>query len=297
MSETGGTVAIVVVAHDSGALLADCVARAAAAERCAELVVVDNASRDGSVERAAAAAPIRIVRNADNPGFATACNQGAAATDAPWLLFLNPDCLIESDTLRRLLEVAARIEALGVLGADVRDPRGVAEAAARRAEPTFARAAARALGRTDALAALDAGVGRADASLEARDASRDVTRVDAVSGALMLLRREVFDRLGGFDPRYRLHCEDLDLCRRARDAGLVVAVAEAVAVRHAKGTSSRARPYFVQWHKVRGMWRYYLKFEGRSHDPVRRALVFAGLSGYAALGFAKIAASRARGAR
>ena len=94
--------------------------------------------------------------------------------------------------------------------------------------------------------------------------------VDAVSGALMLLPRTLFDRIGGFDIGYRLHAEDLDLCRRARMAGATVAVANDVRVLHLRGVSSRSRPFFVEWHKHRGLWRYFRRFEAPSRAlPVR----------------------------
>lgn len=294
MAAARAGVAVVVVTHDSGGTLAECLRRVLAADDVAELVVVDNASRDGAPERAefahAADARLRVIRNATNPGFATACNQGARATKSPWLLFLNPDCFIASDTVARLLDAAAADPALGVLGADVRDARGGREPAARRRDPTLPRAIAQVSG----LARLDRSLGLAvDATTPA------VARIDAVSGALMLVPRAAFDALGGFDTGYRLHCEDLDLCRRAREAGLSVLVANEVPVAHAKGGSSARRPLFVRWHKHRGMWRYYRKFDG-ARDPVwKRAFVFVGLAGLAALRLAGAlpAALRARFAR
>nr|MBP8176749.1 glycosyltransferase [Xanthomonadales bacterium] len=87
-----GTVDVVVVAHDSGAVLRDCVERVLAQPGLRRLVVVDNGSRDGAIERLPPDARLAVMRNQDNPGFAVACNQGAAAGDAPWILFLNPDC-------------------------------------------------------------------------------------------------------------------------------------------------------------------------------------------------------------
>src|SRR5690606_10172299 len=96
--------------------------------------------------------------------------------------------------------------------------------------------------------------------------------VDAVSGALMLLPRALFERVGGFDAWYRLHAEDLDLCRRVREAGAIVAVANDIRVLHLRGVSSRARPLFVEWHKHRGLWRYFTKFEApRRSLPTRAA--------------------------
>lgn len=258
-------IAVVVVAHRSEATIDECLARLRAARDVAQVRVVDNASDDGTlanVQRHATADPrVRFIANPDNPGFAVACNQGARASDAPWLAFVNPDCLVEPDTLARLRAHAA---ALGdaLLGADLVDEAGVRDAAARRRDPDFA-----AMLRAPSRARLGVPV----------DAARPVQRVDAVSGALVLLPRALFERVGGFDEGYRLHAEDLDLCRRARDAGATVAVANQVRVVHVRGVSSRSRPFFVEWHKHRGLWRYFRKFEAPSLDGPIRALVFAAI--------------------
>jgi hypothetical protein len=101
--------------------------------------------------------------------------------------------------------------------------------------------------------------------------------VEAVSGACMVLPRHVFEQLRGFDEGYFLHAEDLDLCRRVRDAGFRVAIAHAVRVIHARGNSSRHRPVFVARHKHRGMWRYFCKFDPAARNGVVRLLVRVGL--------------------
>jgi hypothetical protein len=88
--------------------------------------------------------------------------------------------------------------------------------------------------------------------------------VEAISGALMLMPRSAFEQVGGFDAGYRLHCEDLDLCRRLRAAGLSVAVASGVRVVHLKGGSSQTRPLWVEWQKHRGMLRYFRTFDAAS---------------------------------
>ena len=89
--------------------------------------------------------------------------------------------------------------------------------------------------------------------------------------------------LGGFDEGYFLHCEDLDLCRRARDAGLAVLYVPTLSVRHEQGSSSFRRPLFVSRHKHRGMWRYFRKFDPAARNPVLKGLVCCGIWAHFAL--------------
>src|SRR5690606_7412548 len=149
-----------------------------------------------------------------------------------------------------------------LLGADLVYEAGVRDGAARRNDPDFG--------------AMLGGPFRARTGRPLdvpADDAQPLQRVEAVSGALMLLPRALFERIGGFDEGYRLHVEDLDLCRRAREAGATVAVANDVRVVHVRGVSSRSRPGFSEWHKHRGMWRYFSKFEA----PARNILVRAGV--------------------
>jgi len=110
-----------------------------------------------------------------------------------------------------------------------------------------------------------------------------VEPVEAVSGACMYLPRHVFDEIGGFDEAYFLHVEDLDICRRVRDAGYGVGVARTLHALHAQGSSSRHRPLFVSWHKHRGMWRYFRKFDPEAANPIVRGLVWLGVWAHFAL--------------
>ena len=255
-------IAAIVVAFNSEETLDECLTRLRAAEDVVEIRVVDNDSRDGSldiVQRHALADPrLRFIANPDNPGFAVACNQGAAETHAPWLAFVNPDCFVEADTLRRMRAHALRADG-GLIGADLVDEAGVRDVAARRRDPDFA-----AMLRDPSRARLDVEL----------DAAQPLQAVDAVSGALLLMPRGLFERIGGFDAGYRLHAEDLDLCRRARAEGALVACANDVRVLHVRGVSSRPRPLFVEWHKHRGFWRYYRRFDASGDGRLVRAAVF-----------------------
>ena len=258
-------IAVVVVSHESASTLDACLQRLRAAHDVAEIRVVDNASQDGTLEliqrHAAMDSRVRFIGNPDNPGFAVGCNQGAKETTAPWLAFVNPDLMVEADTLSRLRVHADALGGEVLLGVDLVDEAGVHDAAARRRDPDFA--------------AMLSSPAQASKLGVAVDPSTNPQPVEAISGALMLMPRSLFDRLDGFDQGYRLHAEDLDLCRRARMAGAVVAVANDVCVLHVRGVSSRARPLFVEWHKHRGLWRYFRKFEAPHRGLFARAAVFA----------------------
>lgn len=264
-------IAAVVVSHESASTLEACLLRLRAARGVAEIRVIDNASLDGTldiIQRHAAMDPrVRFIGNPDNPGFAVACNQGAGESTAPWLAFVNPDLMIEADTLSRLRLHADALAGEVLLGVDLVDEAGHRDEAARRRDLDF----------KGMLAAILSSPARASKlGVPVNEAER-LQRVAAVSGALMLVPRVLFDRLDGFDEGYRLHAEDLDLCRRARVAGATIAVANDIRVLHLRGISSRARPVFVEWHKHRGLWRYFRKFESSRRGVLTRIGVWAAI--------------------
>lgn len=264
MSDNIGAITAVVVSHYSAATLGDCLARLLASAAVAQVVVVDNASADDSVAIAHACAAadrrVTVIANRDNPGFGCACNQGVAQANSPWLAMVNPDCLLAADDLERMRKLAQQHPQVGVLGADLVDSNGARDSAARRREPTLRR--------------LFGGLGRRQSVAIEPDEGQLLQRVDAVSGALMLVPRALYEQLGGFDPGYRLHAEDLDLCRRARDAGAQVAVANTVRVLHLRGVSSQRRPIWVEWQKHRGLWRYLRRFDRAASSLPGRAIAW-----------------------
>lgn len=256
-------VAVVVVSYRSASTLDACLTSLRQAAHVTQIRVVDNGSDDDSVaiaqRHALADARLRFIANPDNPGFAVACNQGAAASDAPWLAFINPDCSVPADTFTRLLAHAQTLSGDVLLGCEQVDSQGRADAAVRRRDPDFAAMLRNRSARQLAIA---------------RDPALTLQPVQALSGAMMLMPRSLFTRIDGFDEGYRLHAEDLDLSRRARLAGATLAVANDVSITHQRGISSKTRPLFVQWHKHRGLWRYFNKFDAPKHGLPTRAAVF-----------------------
>lgn len=255
-------IAAIIVSYQSASTLDACLLRLREARDIAEIRVVDNDSTDGTLEivqRHASADPrVRFIANPDNPGFAAANNQGVADSQAPWLAFINPDLMVGPDTLALLRERALPLGDC-LLGVEQVDEDGRPDDAVRRRDPDFA-AMLRSPGQGGKLAI-------------PVDRCQPLQVVPALSGALLLMPRALFDRIGGWDAGYRLHAEDLDLCRRAREAGAVIAIANDLQVTHVRGVSSRSRPFFVEWHKHRGLWRYFRKFEAAQRAwPVRCAV-------------------------
>ena len=262
----------VVVAYWSASTIKDCLSRLLASTHVVEVLVIDNGSGDDTaeiVERMALnESRLALQRNPDNPGFAVACNQGAKDCTQPWLAFVNPDCLVEADTFARLFDCAGSMPTngsaanIGVLGCEQVDANGARDPAVRRYDVSL-RALLFARGRRDAI--------------EIPSDGSALQRVDAISGALMLLPRAVFEQVGGFDAGYRLHAEDLDLCRRVRATGYSVAVANDVVVTHLRGVSSRYRPLWVEWQKHRSLWRYFRKFEAIQTPAFLKPILWLGL--------------------
>ena len=271
-ADGAGLTSVVIVAADSGPLLADSVAAALASSARVEVVVVDNASADGEPERIASRhrddPRFRLLKNDRNLGFGPACNRGAALANGDAFLFLNPDCVVERGTIAALCAIADADASIGVLGVEVLSPDGTRARGNRRRDPMLRRAlmTMSGLSRFESRSRAFEGV-----EMPANSASgAGVEKLEAVSGACLFLPRRVFEAVGGFDEAYFLHVEDLDLCRRVRDAGYAVALARGVHAMHVQGTSSRRRPLFVAWHKHRGMWRWFTRFDPAARSwPVR----------------------------
>jgi GT2 family glycosyltransferase len=204
------------------------------AGRAWEGIVVDNASTDGSSDYVWEFAPhARVLRNADNIGFGRGINQGVAASSAPFILIMNPDCRLEAGALTTMrAEIEAR-KGCAVVGPRVLDPDG-SEQGSARGDPDMLTGL---FGRTGPLRHV-----LPSSAMSRRNVvstGRESATVDWVSGACMLVRRSAFDEVGGFDARYFLYWEDADLCRRLRARGYEIRYVPGAAAVHQVGQSSR----------------------------------------------------------
>ena len=277
--EAPPTVAAVVVNFNAGDALARCVESVLAQGPGVRLVIVDNASTDGSADRVeelyGRRDDVTVLRNGDNPGFARAVNQAAAdpaCRDAEFLLILNPDCEFMPGALRTLVAALRANPQAGLAGPMVVDRDGQALRGTLRRFPDPWRSLMQFSGlwRLGRRWPLFQGVEPVS------ELPAAVTESEAVSGACMLLRRDAFERVGGLDAGYGLHCEDLDLMYRLREQGRVSLFVPAARVYHLQGLSSRSRPLWVHWQKHRGMQRFFGKFQAQRYAwPLRWGVVAA----------------------
>jgi hypothetical protein len=230
-------VSVVVVSYETARLTVECLLSLKAACRAVryELIVVDNASTDGSAEVVAAAVPeARVLRLPRNVGFGQAANAGAAVATGRWLLLVNPDTTPVGDILAAFVAAAgAEPDAHLYTGRTLR-PDGTDDGYSCMAPPSlwsllcFATGLSTAFRRSGLLNPEE---------LPRLDRSRPA-RVPAASGCLLMVNRELFQRLGGFAPDYFMYSEDVDLCVRAAGFGAQPLLVPAAVVTHVGGASS-----------------------------------------------------------
>ena len=219
-------------------------------------IVVDNASSDGSADFVATHPRVTLVRNEVNRGFGAAVNQAAAQTRAPLLWLLNPDCVVEPGTLEKLEAVLSQRRDCAIAAPQLLNTNGSVQASAR-GEPT---AWTGLFGRHGLLTRFFPRSAVARRNLPAEDlvlANKESEAVDWVMGASMLIRRDLFDLVGGFDEGYFLYWEDADLCRRLRDRGFTTRYVPAARVVHAGGASAITSSALAIRAFHRSAYRYY----------------------------------------
>jgi N-acetylglucosaminyl-diphospho-decaprenol L-rhamnosyltransferase len=245
--------AAVVVNYEAGPLLLDCV-RSVLADTSAgavDLVVVDNGSRDGSVDNLLAALPdVRVVRAPGNVGYARGANLGTAVTKAPIVAVLNPDTVLEAGAARSLRDRMLGEPRLAACGPRLHNLDG-SDYPTGRTFPSIPVAVGHGL--------LGLWWPRNPFTVRYRQLDADASRprlVDWVSGAAIWLRRAALDEVGGWDERYFMYVEDTDLCWRLRRAGWEVAYEPSAVVVHAQGASASRHPYRMLLEHHRSAWRF-----------------------------------------
>jgi N-acetylglucosaminyl-diphospho-decaprenol L-rhamnosyltransferase len=248
---------VVIVNWNTRGLLSDCLqsVQATAGDIVSEVIVVDNGSSDGSQAMLAERFPdVRLLQNAENVGFARACNQGVNASSGQYALLLNSDAVLTDTAAQSMVALANQQLHAGVVGAQLRNPDGTFQAS-YTPFPTL----------LQELLILS-GIGRIVYGrwYPSRGPEEDSgpQRVDYVEGACLLVRREAFDKVGGLDEQYFMYAEEVDLCYEMNRHGWEVWYHPDAKVIHIAGASSRNRQAAREEDLYRSRLRFFRKHYG-----------------------------------
>ncbi len=265
MSEAPHRVAAIVVNYNAGEYLLDCVRSLRGAD-VTQVVVADNASTDGSLAALRNADPdVTIVETGGNFGYGGGVNRGAAVApaDADLLLICNADVIVDPAAVKTMAAALDADTELGVVGPRIDNTDGTLYPSARTIPGPF-----------DAVGHAFLGPIMPNNRFTRRYRLLDwdhasARRVDWISGACFAIRRDVFDRLGGFNEDYYMYLEEVDLCQRARAIGAAIGYEPAANVVHVGGVSTKQLPYRMLAAHHRSILRWWWS----SHVWPARALV------------------------
>lgn len=253
MSESNETVSVVIVTHNSMPPLEDCLRSIQAGTNgtTLEIIAVDNRSGDDSPEVVKRYFPeAKIIRNQRNVGFGQACNIAAERATGDYLLFLNPDLQIDKNSIENLLEVCRRGKKVGTAVGRMRFPDGSFQATCRRLP-----------GYNNMLFSRGSIMSRlmhTNGQYTLPDFS-DVTPVPAAAGTMMMIGRRVFQEVGGFDKRFFMFMEDVDLCLRLGLLGYNNYFVPTAGAVHLWGKGSRVGKFRRNLYHHVNVWRYFVK--------------------------------------
>nr|WP_070960692.1 glycosyltransferase family 2 protein [Hyphomonas sp. Mor2] len=243
-------VSAIVVSFHTGPRLKECLYGLDADPDVSEIILVDNGNPEEMrawVQGFAQGRPhMKVLSGHGNIGFGAGVNLGARIAHGPHLLVINPDAVLRWKSLPALQETAADLSAPWIIGGKIFDVMGREERGGRRKELTLSRA-------------LTQMIGWNTWTLERTSAPTGPIDMPVISGAFFLTSKDSFEALGGFDEQYFLHVEDVDLCRRCREAGGRVVHDPRAAVLH-YGSTSDAPSQVVQAHKADSLARYFRTF-------------------------------------
>ena len=242
-----------------------------------EVIVVDNASSDGTAGAVRARFPdVRVIDAGGNRGFAGGVNRGLAASSGRYVLWLNPDSQVVSG---RFADVVAWLDAhpeTGISGLQLVDRDGGVEPS-DRGFPSYHSAIGH---RYSLLTRVWPSNPFSSRYLRTGGDREEVRDADWVSGAALVHRRDVGERLEGLDEQFFMYCEDVDFCYRARQAGWGTSYLPLVTVRHEIGGSAdRVKPAMIRARHA-SLWKYYRKHFAR--NPIKDAVTYAGIFGRSA---------------
>ena len=272
------SVVVIVVNYNSGHWLEACVNSVLASDYPLQLYIVDNASTDQSLDKCKSFLQkfdnLQVIENQNNLGFAKANNLILNTIQADYYVLLNPDCMVQKQTIGYLVGMMQQDNQVGLAGANILNEDGSAQKTSKRNFPTPENSFFRVLGLSRWFSKKSK---YADFDIGQSPGTQDKEFVEAISGAFMVVSADALNQVGGLDEGYFMHCEDLDWCKRVWSHGLKVAFYPGASVVHGKGKSSQSNPYRVNWYLHKGMLRFYKKFYHGKYGKIVSVFVYLGI--------------------
>lgn len=246
-----------------------------------EVIILDNDSQDGTSEmvrekylsKPEIAAHTQFIENGSNLGFPVANNIGMVMAKGDYILLLNPDTKVDVDNFQVMMDLMESRPDIGIATCKLIKPTGELDAASRRSEPDPKTAFYR-------LSGLQYLFPKKFGSYNVLNSNLDEeSELDACVGAYMFMSRECYQKTNGFDERFYMYGEDLDLCKRAREAGFKIWYFPQTKCIHYKGQSSKRAPQKSLYAFHDAMWIYYDKHYRAKYNIFMDAFVYVGVWG------------------
>jgi GT2 family glycosyltransferase len=248
---------IVIVSWNVKDILCDCldsIVRSSTAFAY-EIIIVDNASTDGTADHVRKKYPsICIIENSENQGFARASNQGALQAQGQYLFFLNPDTILFDDTLSRLVEFMESNPDIALCGPRIQNDDGTLQESVRNF-PSWRGA----FYRYTILKYLGLFKSHFQRWHNRGFDYNKQTDIDQLIGAAILIRKGIFEQIGGFDERYFVYYEEVDLCHRLKTGGYRMTYYPGVRMIHLGGKSTEQIPAKTRFMRLQSLLIYFRK--------------------------------------
>jgi GT2 family glycosyltransferase len=250
---------VIIVSYKTGSILIECLNSIFQQEGIHQVILVDNGNTRSLIQQintiADAEARLEIITGHGNVGFAKGCNLGARRARAHYLLLINPDSIVNDGTISKAIHVFKDYPEAFVLTVRIENSDGSEQRGARRNLMTPWTCLVEQF-RLDRLAPDHPHFQRLN--LNETKPLLDISPVQCISGAFMLMPKNIYNDLGGMDEEYFLHVEDVDFCMRIEKIGGVILYVPNITVMHQKSTSD-VYPGFIEWHKAKSFCTYFEK--------------------------------------
>ncbi len=253
---TGKSVTAVIVTFNSADSINNCLASLLPQLMPAggEIILIDNKSTDSTVLSVKGRYPeVKIITSPKNIGFAAACNAAARSAVGEYLLFVNPDLILDDNAISMMIDCYERRGDCGIVTARLRHPDGRFQANCRQF-PTISNIF---LSRGSILQRYRL---LKDNGAHTLPDYSEITSVPATSATCLMIRRSLFNELKGFDSRFFLFMEDTDLCQRTRQAGKSTYFTPHAGAIHLWGRGSNIAAWKRDFHQHFSVWKYFLKY-------------------------------------